>query len=251
MLDTIRTTSVAGLRLTPASMDQALRYLSTASHSDLGRSIHLVNSYTAVLADQNEKYAEALADERALLLADGTPLVWLTRLTAQRDFEGVRGPTLMRRALIDGQVTGRRHFLLGSTDENLDILSDRIAELGRGNSLVGTYSPPFGPIEGVEWERVVGMIRDSGAHVVWVGLGTPLQDYISVRLAKEAAVSAVAVGAAFDFLAGTKKEAPRWLHGTGLEWVYRLATEPKRLWRRYLVGNARFLRIAVREVATR
>jgi N-acetylglucosaminyldiphosphoundecaprenol N-acetyl-beta-D-mannosaminyltransferase len=206
----------------------------------------LVNSFTAVLADKDESYASALADERAVLLPDGTPLVWLARLSRGSDVEGVRGPTLMRRALLAGGVTGRRHFLLGSTDENLSRLAEKVEATAHGNVLCGYYSPPFGPLDETEWARIVRMVKDSDADVVWVGLGTPLQDFVSVRLARETSASVVAVGAAFDFLAGTKKEAPRWLHGTGLEWIHRLATEPKRLWRRYLVGNAQFMRLAVR-----
>jgi N-acetylglucosaminyldiphosphoundecaprenol N-acetyl-beta-D-mannosaminyltransferase len=204
----------------------------------------LVNSYTAVLADQDQSYAAALADERAMLLADGTPLVWISRIGNASDVVGVRGPTLMRRALVEGVVKGS-HFLLGSTQENLSLLSDQIGASEDGR-LCGSYAPPYGPIDAAEWTKIVDMIRKSRADVVWVGLGTPLQDFVSVKLAKEISASIVAVGAAFDFLAGTKSEAPGWLHGTGLEWLFRLATEPRRLWRRYLVGNLQFLRLALR-----
>jgi N-acetylglucosaminyldiphosphoundecaprenol N-acetyl-beta-D-mannosaminyltransferase len=250
MLDAMNTQSVAGLSLTPASLEETLDYLSKRSDEDAGRSLHLVNSYSAVLADQDQRYAAALADDRALLLADGTPLVWLSRFGRDSDVVGVRGPTLMRRALVEGAVTGKRHFLLGSTEENLALLEQRIAAED-GGGLSGYYSPPYGPIDGDEWAKIVGMIRESRADVVWVGLGTPLQDYVSVKLAKETNASIVAVGAAFDFLAGTKREAPRWLHGTGLEWLFRLVTEPRRLWRRYLVGNLQFLRLAIRRARAR
>lgn len=244
MLDVMDRRSVAGLNLTPASMDEALHFLSTANHALGGRSVHLVNSFTAVLADKDEKYAEALSDERAVLLADGTPLVWLSRIMG-RAVTGVRGPTLMRRALLESGVVGQRHFLLGSTNENLEKLANKIADLGHRDNIVGHYSPPFAPMDDAEWRAIVDMVRDSRADVVWVGLGTPLQDFVSVRLARETSALVVAVGAAFDFLAGTKKEAPAWLHGTGLEWTYRLMTEPRRLWRRYLVGNMRFVRLAL------
>ena len=100
-------------------------------------------------------------------------------------------------ALLESGVVGRRHFLLGSTDDNLAKLTSKIADLGHRENLVGHYSPPFGPMDDAEWRRIVDMVRDSRADVVWVVLGTPLQDFVSVRLAKETSASIVAVGAAY------------------------------------------------------
>ena len=117
-----------------------------------------------------------------------------------------------------------------------------------GITIVGTHAPPFGPFDDGVIEALAARITSVAPQIVWVGLGTPKQDFVAARLVAATNVTCVAVGAAFDFLAGTKREAPGWVQWCGLEWLFRLMTEPRRLWRRYLLGNARFLRIAARDV---
>ena len=113
--------------------------------------------------------------------------------------------------------------------------------------MVAAESPPFRPLTAAEVAAQDQRIRQSGAELVWVGLGTPKQDHEVARLAAELPVVALAVGAAFDFLAGTKPQAPLWMQRSGTEWAFRLASEPKRLTRRYLWGNPRFLQAALRD----
>ena len=138
------------------------------------------------------------------------------------------------------------HYLLGSDADTLAALVTAIRYRFPGVSIAGTDSPPFrDPSQGELVDRDE-RIRRSGAHVVWVGLGTPKQDYEVARLASATGTVAIAVGAAFDFVAGTKPQAPLWMQRSGLEWLFRLASEPRRLWRRYLFGNARFIRAALR-----
>jgi N-acetylglucosaminyldiphosphoundecaprenol N-acetyl-beta-D-mannosaminyltransferase len=114
--------------------------------------------------------------------------------------------------------------------------------------IAGSLSPKFGDFDAKEIRRIDSAIRESHANIVWVGLGTPKQDYEATRISQTCNVPAVAVGAAFDFLAGTKNEAPQFLQGIGLEWLYRLLSEPRRLWRRYLIGNLQFLVIATKQL---
>ena len=116
----------------------------------------------------------------------------------------------------------------------------------RRAAVVGTDSPPFRSLSDEERAHQADRIRASGAQIVWVGLGTPKQDFEVARLARELPLVFVAVGAAFDFVAGTKRQAPQWMQRNGLEWTFRLASEPGRLWRRYLFGNARFVYAASR-----
>lgn len=115
-----------------------------------------------------------------------------------------------------------------------------------GVEIVGTYSPPFRSLSEAELDAQDELILRSGADIVWVGLGTPKQDHEVRRLADSLHVTACAVGAAFDFTAGTKREAPKWMTRVGLEWTFRLISEPRRLWKRYLIGNFVFLAAIIR-----
>jgi N-acetylglucosaminyldiphosphoundecaprenol N-acetyl-beta-D-mannosaminyltransferase len=116
-----------------------------------------------------------------------------------------------------------------------------------GALIVGMISPPFHPLTDAERADQDSAINASDADVVWVGLGTPKQDFEAQRVCDECGVTTVAVGAAFDFVAGTKPEAPNWMRRLSLEWVFRLLTEPRRLWKRYLFGNTRFITIVLKE----
>jgi N-acetylglucosaminyldiphosphoundecaprenol N-acetyl-beta-D-mannosaminyltransferase len=115
-------------------------------------------------------------------------------------------------------------------------------ELAPGVEIIGAESPPFRLLTEREEAEMTDRIRRLRPDIVWVGLGTPRQDLFIDQFRDRLGATLVAVGAAFDFLAGAKRQAPSWMQNSGLEWAFRLATEPRRLWRRYLVGNTRFLR---------
>jgi N-acetylglucosaminyldiphosphoundecaprenol N-acetyl-beta-D-mannosaminyltransferase len=131
--------------------------------------------------------------------------------------------------------------MYGSTPEVVASLAERLNDLVPGVQVVGVESPPFRPLTEAEAAELVVRIREVRADIVWVGLGTPRQDLFVDRFRNRLSSTLVAVGAAFDFLAGTKRRAPTWMQDRGLEWAFRLGTEPGRLWRRYLMGNAEFL----------
>ena len=145
-----------------------------------------------------------------------------------------------------GVARGTRHYLYGSTEEVLSSLVSEIQRIAPGALIVGAESPPFRDLSDAELREVIVRIEAADVDVVWVGLGTPKQDYEVERMAAASATTFVAIGAAFDFIAGNKKRAPQWMQKSGLEWVFRLVSEPRRLWKRYLLGNARFLAAAVR-----
>jgi N-acetylglucosaminyldiphosphoundecaprenol N-acetyl-beta-D-mannosaminyltransferase len=112
--------------------------------------------------------------------------------------------------------------------------------------IVGAESPSFGQLSDSDIESAARRFETAGAEVIWVGLGTPKQDVVAARLAEKSGLTFVAIGAAFDFIAGEKKQAPKFMQEHGIEWLFRLVSEPRRLWRRYLFGNARFLWSIVR-----
>jgi N-acetylglucosaminyldiphosphoundecaprenol N-acetyl-beta-D-mannosaminyltransferase len=204
--------------------------------------VHLCNAYTLALAVERSDVAAAL-DDQAANLPDGMPLVWWAKRHGVPEAERVYGPDLMEAALDLGRRQNVAHYLYGSTPEVLSSLQRVIADRWPGARIVGAESPPFGEITYAELEESVRRAEASNAAIVWVGMGTPKQDLLAHRMATMSDLTFVAIGAAFDFIAGTKQQAPRWMMKVGMEWFYRLVTEPRRLWKRYLVYNVRFLRL--------
>ena len=172
---------------------------------------------------------------------DGMPIVWLMRrkdAAAQR----LDGPGLMAQVWDSGRAVGIRHFLLGGTEETCALLRRKMEERFPGVQVAGHFCPPMG-----EWSpelnaQMIQRIRESGANCVWVGLGCPKQErWLYSHRAQLPPAVYFGVGAAFNFHAGLVKLAPDWIRSHGLEWAYRIAREPRRLFRRYLVHNTQFL----------
>lgn len=206
-----------------------------------------VNSYSIALARSDAEYRHLLANS-GVNFADGKPLAKVVRhLVGRRGarLPHVRGPSYFERLLDQGRANGLRHFFLGSTPDTLAALLSRLEGRYPGLEVVGAYSPPFRAMTDDEQRLQDETIVDSRPDIVWVGLGTPKQDYEADRIVQCTGISAAAVGAAFDFTAGTKPEAPGWMRALYVEWLFRLSTEPRRLWRRYLVGNVRFVAAVV------
>lgn len=211
-----------------------------------GRHVHLANAYTVALADKSVEYQNVLS-KPAINFPDGKPISWISAICRHSPrLRQVRGPQLFLDTFDLGRTAEVRHFLLGSTPEVLTALENNLRSNFAGVLIVGAESPPFRPLDANEVNEQDGRIRKSGADIVWVGLGTPKQDFEVQRLASKLPVVAIAIGAAFDFAAGSAREAPVWMTRCGLEWVFRLCCEPRRLWKRYLFGNVRFLASAVR-----
>jgi len=154
----------------------------------------------------------------------------------------VYGPDLMLALCEESKEKGYRHFFYGGAEGVADELAASLTERYPGLQVAGTYSPPFRPLTEDEDQQVVDLINRSGADIVWVGLGTPKQDFwVADHVGRLEAPVLLAVGAAFDFHSGRKRQAPRWMQRAGLEWLFRLLTEPRRLWYRYLVLNPLFI----------
>jgi len=179
----------------------------------------------------------------SLAVPDGQPLVWALRLLGHGRATRVYGPDLMERWCARAAVTETPTYLYGGRSEQaLELLSGRLRERFPGLRIVGGWSPPFRPLSEREREEVAARIDDSGAQVVWVGTGQPKQElWMSEMRPFLRAPLLVGVGAAFDFHAGIVSQAPTWMQRNGLEWLYRLSREPRRLWRRYASQNPRFI----------
>jgi N-acetylglucosaminyldiphosphoundecaprenol N-acetyl-beta-D-mannosaminyltransferase len=235
-----------GVRVDPLAMDVAVGRICDAAVAGRPLATHLVNAYTLSLAVRDEPF-RALLDRGDLNLPDGTPLVWIGRRAGLHDFTSrVYGPDLTLAVCDRGRAHGVRHYLYGASPDVVDRFAGELRRRFPGIDVVGVESPPYRPLEPAEEDDLVARIVASGANVVWIGLGTPKQDHFVDRFRDRLPVPLVAVGAAFDFIAGDKKSAPRWMQDRGLEWLYRLASEPRRLWKRYLIGNVVFLWGALR-----
>ena len=244
---TARSFEFSGVRIVDTDVPGAIDALVSTAAAGLPQGLHLCNAYTLALATRDPAYREALRHQGAVNLPDGTPVAWYYWLASRQRARGpVRGPSLMKAGLAS---PGLRHFLLGGTTELLADLETVIAREYPQAVVAGRLAPPFGDPSDSDLDRWAACLRDSDADIVWVGLGTPRQDVVISRLVARTDSALVGVGAAFDFLSGHKAEAPRILHRTGLEWVYRLVSEPRRLWRRYLFGNTTFVVQAVRQIA--
>lgn len=215
--------------------------LPTSGHP--GIAVHFANAYNIALARKDREYATLLR-KGDYIFSDGVPITWVGKRAYSAiaaSWDRVYGPDVMQAVFAANHDHPPRHYLLGSTPDVLAALQRNLAKRFPNAEIVGSQSPPFRTPTLQELAERDALISESGATMVWVGLGTPKQDYEVARLAASLPVVALAVGAAFDFLAGTTSQAPAWMQRNGLEWAYRLASEPKRLGKRYLWGNSVFL----------
>jgi N-acetylglucosaminyldiphosphoundecaprenol N-acetyl-beta-D-mannosaminyltransferase len=184
-----------------------------------------------------------IVNHSTLSVPDGMPLVWLGKHNAEGvSVDRCYGPDLMLGVCRSGLEKGVRHGLYGATPAVLEVLEQNLRGMFPRIEIVCAISPPFRELSADEEREMASKINAAHPDVVWVGLGTPKQDLClgAFRPILEAPVL-IAVGAAFNFHAGKVAQAPRWMMRCGLEWAFRLLKEPRRLWRRYLLGNPRFV----------
>jgi N-acetylglucosaminyldiphosphoundecaprenol N-acetyl-beta-D-mannosaminyltransferase len=207
-----------------------------------------VTGVHGVMESRRDERLQRIHNQAGLVTPDGMPLVWWSRAAGQAQTRRVYGPDLLLACCERSLTTGYRHFFYGGGDGVADLLARRLSKRFPGLTVAGTYTPPFRALTPEEDAAIVRRIDDSGADIVWVGLSTPKQEYwMAEHVGRLAAPVMIGVGAAFDFHAGLKKQAPAWMQHTGLEWAFRLATEPRRLWKRYLRNNPEFVYLALRE----
>ena len=198
-----------------------------------------------VIASRDDRDLREIHNEAGLVTPDGMPLVWMSRALGYKRTSRVYGPDLMRRLSEVAARRGYRQFYYGGAENVAERLANSLARVYPGLQVAGHYCPPFRALTAEEDEAVVDTINAARPDIVWVGLSTPKQEYwMASHMGRIEAPVMIGVGAAFDFLAGLKPQAPAWMQRRGLEWSYRLWTEPRRLWRRYLSIVPRFLVLA-------
>ena len=211
----------------------------------------LCNVHTVMASREDPRLRHALLGS-TINLPDGQPLVWAINALGYKLAGRVYGPELMWRACARGPETGQRFYLYGGRNQGALVqLALNLRRRYPGVKIVGGYSPPHRPLSDEQREAVAEEINRTHADVVWVGIGVPKQEkwMAEMRPLLDPPLL-IGVGAAFDFHAGLVAQAPNWIQEAGLEWAYRLAHEPRRLWRRYLRYNPRFLTAFGRQFLT-
>jgi len=230
--------NVIGSQISLCGKAAALEFMERSIDSGSGGYVCFTNAHAVIEGQRNESF-RSITNSSLLSLADGMPVFWAANwssLGARR----VPGPDFFLYAL--SRRPRRRHFLYGSSAENLEKLRINLRRRFPDAIVCGAIAPPFGPITEETKREHIRMIREARAEFVWVGLGAPKQEHWMAEVAAELRPAVLlGVGAAFDFHSGRVRRAPALLRRYGLEWLYRLAQEPERLWRRYFVTNSLFL----------
>ncbi len=184
-----------------------------------------------------------------LTTPDGMPFVWLSRMQGFPYVARVYGPDLMLALCERSPEQGYRHFFYGGTEGVAQELAARLRSRFPGLQVAGVYTPPFGTPSPAQDAEIVRAINASNADIVWVGLSAAKQDrWMAEHIGRLSASVLIGVGAAFDFHSGRKRQAPVWMQHSGLEWLFRLIQEPRRLWRRYLVYNPIFVALVLLQI---
>lgn len=200
-----------------------------------------VTGVHGVMESQDDGELKTIHNRAGMVTPDGMPLVWLGRIGGQRQMDRVYGPDLMLEVCRQSPSRGWRHYFYGGAEGVPETLAERLTARFPGLEVVGTYSPPFRPLTPEEDEEIVARINASRPHMTWIGLSTPKQErFMAAHVGRVRGIM-LGVGAAFDFHAGLKRQAPAWMQRSALEWLFRMVTEPKRLGPRYLRNNPRFL----------
>jgi N-acetylglucosaminyldiphosphoundecaprenol N-acetyl-beta-D-mannosaminyltransferase len=240
--------NVLGVKISAVNMSLAL---DTIERWVMNREQHYVTvtGVHGVIESQHDEEIRRIHNQAGMVTPDGMPRVWMNHWQGNKHVSRVYGPDLMLAVCEASKEKGYKHFFYGGAEGVPELLKQKLTERFPHLQVVGTYSPPFRPLTSEEDAEVCKMIDDSGADIVWVGLSTPKQEkWMSAHVGKFKAPVMVGVGAAFDFHTDRKKQAPIWMQKRGLEWFYRLATEPRRLGKRYLINNPLFIALAAMQM---
>jgi len=233
--------NVLGVGVSALTMPQAVAVIENWIAAG-DRQYVCVTGVHGVMESQDHPELRDIHNRAGLVTPDGMPLVWVSRVQGYRYVERVYGPDLMLACCEASVVRGYRHFFYGGAPGVAERLAHRLQERFPGLRVAGTWCPPFGEPTLGEDESAIDRISAANPDIVWVGLSTPKQErWMATHVGRLRAPVLIGVGAAFDFNAGLKRQAPRFVQRAGLEWLFRMACEPRRLWRRYLRSNPRFL----------
>src|SRR5690348_11180627 len=233
--------NVLGVGISALNLDSAVGQITRAVEQKTKGYICVTGVHGVSEAQQDPGFRRIL-NQAFLNTPDGMPMVWMGRLQGFAHMRRVYGPDLMLRLAEVSVPRGFTHFFYGGAPGVAEALRCRLEARFPGLKVVGTFSPPFRPLEGFEQEQLRSQVTGLRPDILWVGLSTPKQEKFMAQYWQELdATLLVGVGAAFDFHAGRVRQAPRWMQRSGLEWLFRLGCEPRRLWKRYFKNNPLFV----------
>lgn len=238
---------VLGTFIDALNWNEAIELISSWGINRESRTVCLCNAHSSVTATNNKSLADSLANSD-MVLPDGSPIAWMLRKKGFKHQHRIAGPDLMAKLCNSIDNTDLGVFLFGSTPETLQKLEHYINSNFPNLRLKGKLSPKYGDWSTEDESIYIKTINDSGAGIVFIGLGCPKQEIWMAKNRENVHGVMLGVGAAFDFHAGTIKRAPIIMQKFGLEWLHRLLSEPGRLWKRYFITNTRFIYLASREL---
>jgi N-acetylglucosaminyldiphosphoundecaprenol N-acetyl-beta-D-mannosaminyltransferase len=241
---------ILGASIHALSWDEALTRIEGWADARESRYVCLCNVHSVVTASRDAAFRRVI-NGADLAVPDGMPVAWSLRWMGFRGQQRIGGPDLMWRYCVRAEANGQSIFLFGASETTLGRLQTALRRSFPRLRFAGAISPPYRDLSAEETDEVVERFNASRANVVFVGLGCPKQEFWMAQYRPRIRAVLVGVGAAFDYHAGTLPRAPLWMQRTGFEWLYRLAKEPKRLWRRYLSSNGAFIVGMARQLLSR
>lgn len=243
-MSTIKTCRILGVNIAVTDMDQTVQYIENNLDELRGKYICVSNVHTTVMAHDNAQYRN-VQNSAAIALPDGKPLSVVSRKRGYSEAERVTGPDLMGELF--ARENGLKHFFYGDKEETLQILQQKLKEKYPHLKIAGMISPPFCSLSKEEENAYIQQINDSGADIIWVGLGAPKQENWMYEHQEMLHGVMIGVGAGFSYHAGLIKRAPAWMQKMSLEWLYRLMQDPVRLFKRYFTTNLKFLLLEAKD----
>jgi N-acetylglucosaminyldiphosphoundecaprenol N-acetyl-beta-D-mannosaminyltransferase len=238
---------VAGLKVTSLSIGAAVDMFLNDARGRRSRVYAFVNGHSAVLRRKYPDYARALDNDLTVGVVDGAAVELAAKLRGEHDITRCPGPDFFA-AAAEAAARGHdiRFYLLGGAPGVAERVKDSLVARYPSLNVVGASSPPYGEWDDALSAALIAEITSSGANALWLGVSAPKQEIWAIHHAGQLGMPVACVGAAFDFVAGTKPRAPMWVRAARLEWAFRLLSEPARMWYRYIVGNSIFVFDAVR-----
>lgn len=236
----IPTCNIMGVNIAAINMEWLMSYIDQNLSDIKGDYICVSNVHTTVTSYEDASYC-AVQNDGLMAIPDGGPLSSVGQKRGHKDMARTTGPSLMGEIFEISAKKGYRHYFYGSKDETLKLLQQKLTERYPGIQIAGMYSPPFRPLTEEEDKAVIEWINETEPDFVWVGLGAPKQEKWMAAHQRKINGLMIGVGAGFDYYAENIKRAPEWMQKSNLEWFYRLMQDPKRLFKRYLNTNTKFI----------
>lgn len=243
-MSTIKTCRILGVNIAVTNMAQTVQYIENNLEELRGKYICVSNVHTTIMAHDNPAYRN-VQNSAAIALPDGKPLSVVSRKRGYTEAERVTGPDLMGELF--ARENGLKHFFYGDKEETLQILQQKLKEKYPDIQIAGMISPPFRSLSQEEEKAYIQQINDSGADIIWIGLGAPKQENWMYEHQGMFQGVMIGVGAGFSYHAGLIKRAPEWMQKMSLEWFYRLMQDPVRLFKRYFTTNLKFLLLEAKD----